>query len=244
MKKNEVKKPFYKLWWFWVIVALSALLAVQTFTKNTQTNTNIKKEATTASKKETTSSHVTTKSEKGATTKKSSPKRKSAKTESGQTNSQSIEFESEPLNVISKKKYDLNFSDKNWDASTIKVNHIEIIKTTPFTMDDSAKETMQGLAVVNISILPSRDIYAYTSSANLITNDGQQVETEFYSLDNYKDNPSGAIANGVNKEGNLIFPLEKLEKIEDLSKLRLKFDAVDDNNDDDTHDYDLTINLA
>jgi len=231
----KTKKPFYKLWWIWIIIALSALLVFQTLTTKTHKQSTEIPEKTTLKKPQVkeTSGHVTTNNEKGVTSKPKTP----------QKSNQSIEFEDEKLNVIDKKKYDLDFSDDSWSSAAIKVNNIEIIKTDSFIYDDSTNDKAQGLAIVNISIMPSKDIYAFMSSANLITSDGQQIETDYYSLKNYKDNPSGEIANGAKKDGNLVFPIEKLDKIEDIKNLRLKFDASDDDESDE-YNYDFTINLS
>jgi len=236
MKNTENNKKFYKLWWFWVIIALSTLMIFQTLAIHKQSTsmsdkTTIKS-SNKSSKSKKTSGHITTNTEKGTVPKKTSLKE----------STQSLEFEDEKLNVLSRKKYNLDFSDDSWSSAAIRVNNVEIIKTDSFVYNESTNDKAQGLAIVNISIMPSKDIYAYMSSANLITNDGQQIETEYYSIKNYKENPSGEIANGAKKNGNLIFPIDKLDQIENIKNIRLKFSAADDD-ELDNHDYDFTINL-
>lgn len=233
MKSKEHKKEIYKLWWFWIIIALSTMLIFQTFFNHRQTTQFADKGNITNTKVNNASSHVTTKSKKGVAPTKSP---------SIDTNNL-IKFEDKNLNILDKKKYNLDFSDNSWPGATTKIESVEVIKTDPFVFNDSTNAKAQGIIIAHLSLLPSKDIYAYTGTATLITNNGQQIETEYYSVKNYQENPDGSIANGVTKSGDLIFPIEKLDQVKDINSLRLKFSVEDDNDSDDNYDYDFTINL-
>lgn len=237
MNNNDNQKPLYKRVWFWAIIALSSILAFQTFSMHKATTKMADESTPKSSKIKTNIGHITTNKEKNSN-KKANPT-KSVKTSKSDN---IIEFESQKLEILNKKNYDINFDDNSWNSALTKINNIEVIKTNPFIYSDSNSDKAEGLVILNISIHPSEDVNFNTASANLITNDGQQIETEFYSIKNYKENPDGEIANGVKKDGTLIFPIEKLNGIDDLTKLRLKFDASN-NDDSDDHDYDMTINL-
>ncbi|RHW51397.1 hypothetical protein DS831_04505 [Bombilactobacillus bombi] len=225
-------KSFYKVWWFWIIaVALAIILFAAHSGSNTSGSSN-----SSDTKTEKATGHTTTSEEKGNITSNQKAK------------GNSLEIEDESTPVLSKKIYKLNFSDSNWNAATVKVNKVSVFKVKPFVYDSESKKKAEGIIILNISVKANRDISnTYPDQGTVITDDGQQQEAQLLSITGYTTNWGGDIAKDATKTGDVIIPVEKLNKTDQFKSLRYKFNSSYDTDDYDdenaNHDYDITIQL-
>lgn len=221
MKDN---KPFYKIWWFWLIVVVLIVIIGSMIFGGGSSSDDSSSSA---------SGHTTTKSEK--VNKKPAAKSKTLK----------IDYTNHP--ILAQKNYKLSFTDNSWDSAAIKVTKVNVFKLRPYIYDDSSKTKAQGFIIVHMVITANRDITAYPDQGTVSTSDGQQMDAVLSDVEGYKGNFAGDIAKGVTKQGDIMFPIEKLSDVNDIKTLRLKFDGSydTDNYEDENanHDYDITLNL-
>lgn len=221
MKNN---KPFYKIWWFWLIVVVLVVIIFGMIGSGGSSSDD-----DTSNKA---SGHTTTQTEKG--TKSSS-------------NKDTLDINYDNHKILDQKSYDVSFNDNSWQPANIKVSKVSIFKLNPYTSDDDSNTKSEGYIIIHMSVAANRDITTYPDQGTLVTNDGQQVDAVLDTVKGYKENWAGEISKGVTKQGDILFPIEKLSKISDMKTLRLKFDAYydTDNYEDENaqHDYDITLNL-
>jgi len=222
MKTN---KPFYKIWWFWLVVIVLLVIIFGMIGGN-RSSSDSKDTSSNAS------GHTTTQAEKGSATKK---------------NKNILKINYQDRTVLEKKDFKLSFSDNSWNAASVQINKVSILKLKPFKNDDSAKTNVQGFIIIHMSVTPNRDITTYPDQGTLVTSDGQQIDAQLSTVEGYKENWAGDIAKGVKKDGDIMFPIEKMSDINDIKNLRVKFNGYyDTDNYEDTnanHDYDMTLEL-
>lgn len=217
-------KPLYKRWWIWV---LAVVVIIFIFAALSGGSDDTKESNATA--------HTTTSAEKG-----------NSKNRTDNSNSLTIDYNKVP--IISEKTYKLSVSDTTWNSASVSISSTRVIKVKPFEYNSESGKKAEGLIILNVAVKPSRDLTAtFPDQGTIITNDGQQQEAIMPSMKGVTTNWGGDIANGANKSGDVIFPLEKLNNISDIKSLRYKFNAsydTDDYEDENSnHNYDLTINL-
>lgn len=220
-------KPLYKRWWIWVLAVVVVIIAIAALSGG--------KDDTSSNKNSTANGHSTTDVEKG-----------NSKNDNSSSNYLTIDYAKVP--IISEKDYKLSITDNSWNSAAISVSNARIVKVEPFEYDSQSGKKAQGLVILHVSVKPSRDLdSAYPDQSTLITSDGQQVDAIIPSIKGLTLNWGGEIANGVDKSGDVVFPIEKLSTVSDIKSLRYKFSASYDTDDYDdenyNHDYDMTINL-
>lgn len=218
-------KPFYKIWWFWLIVVVLAVVIFGMFGNSNSSDDSSSNKA---------SGHTTTATEKGNSNSKTS-------------NSKTLKIDYSNKTILSQKNYKLSFVDNSWQPATIKVTKVNVYKMKPFVYDDSSKAKAQGFIIIHMAVTANRDITTYPDQGTVVTSDGQQMDATLSDVEGYKSNFAGDISKGVTKEGDVMVPIEKLENVNDIKTLRLKFDGsydTDDYEDENAqHDYDITLNL-
>lgn len=181
------------------------------------------------------SGHVTAASEK--TNETASKDKKEVK----KKNTDTLEIGDNSVKILKQKSDKVDFSDNSWPLADIAINNIKILKVEPFVTNEESGTKAEGIIVLHVSIKGNGDIKAYPEQGTLITSDGQQVEGDYIHAKGYKIGWDGSIAKGVKTEGDIIFPLEKLDNINNIKSLRLKFDGWSDSDDDNRKDYDITM---
>lgn len=217
-------KPWYKRWWVWglaVIIIIILLSALSGGKDNTNNSTG--------------SGHTTTSAEKG-----------SSKNSDGNSNYLTVDYNKVP--ITSEKNYNLSVTDTTWNSATVSISSARVIKVRPFEYDSTSGKKAQGLVILHVSVKPTRDLNsAFPDQGTIITNDGQQVDAIMSSIKGLTLNWGGNIANGADKSGDVVFPLDKLENVSDIKSLRYKFNASyeTDNYEDENyqHNYDITLDL-
>lgn len=220
-------KPWYKRWWIWVLTVVVIIIAIAALSGGKDDNSS--------TKNSTANGHTTTDVEKG-----------NSKNSNSSSNFLTIDYAKVP--ILSEKNYKLSITDTSWNSATISVSDARIIKVEPFEYDSQSGKKAQGLVILHVSVKPSRDLNStFPDQGTMITNDGQQVDATISSIKGLTLNWGGDIANGVDKSGDVVFPIEKLSTVSDIKSLRYKFSASYDTDDYDdenyNHDYDMTINL-
>lgn len=217
-------KPFYKIWWFWLIVVVLVVVIFGMFGNSNSSDDSSSNKA---------SGHTTTATEKG--------------NETSQNNEKTLNIDYTDRTILKQKNYNLSFTDTSWEPETVKVNKVQVFKMKPFVYDDSSKAKAQGFVIIHMALTANRDITSYPDQGTVVTNDGQQIDASLMTVKGYKENFGGEIAKGATKEGDIMVPVEKLENVNDIKTLRLKFDGsydTDDYEDENAqHDYDITLNL-
>lgn len=214
------KKPFYKRIWFWILVVIVILIFIGV--KNSSDDTNNSSETATSQTK----SHNTTDKEKG--------------TDSTSSSAKTVTIDYDDYKVADQKTVNPNFSDSSWAGTKVDVDKVEISKLDKPVKYESANDgtfEIQGVMRIHVSVKPQRDINFYPTQGKIVAGNEQQESTGQESWD-------GEIATGATKSGWVTFPLKSTE---DLTSVRLQFDADydTDNLDDDnsSHTYDMTLNL-
>lgn len=229
---QKPKKPFYKKWWFWLLIALGifilfiAIGVAGSYSDNSDDNVNTEKA----------SGHVTTSKERGNQAKKAS----SINNEKSDDNS---------IVVIAKKNYRPNFTDKSWNAANVTINSVNIFKVKPYVYDSVSKKKAEGMIVLNVTVKANRDLdSSYPDQGTVITDNGQQQDASLDAISGYTTNWGGEVANGASKTGDVIVPFEKMNDPSSIHSIRFKFHSSykTDNAEDDNanHEYDITIKLA
>lgn len=216
--------PWYKKWWVWVIAVIAILIIIGSIggSGNDSSSSNNSSNAT---------AHKTTNKEKG-----------NGDTDKSTSSTLKVDYDS--YDVANKKTYNVNYSDVNWSAATIKVDKVTVYKLTKSHKYESANDgnfQANGFVRIHFIVSPTRDIDAYPTQGTAIYSNGEQHEAD--SLESW----DGEIAKGVTKSGNVTIPVKDLTNSSSLKNIRYKFDAdydtddIDDDNSD--HTYDFTLNL-
>lgn len=144
------------------------------------------------------------------------------------------------------KKYTIGGNpDTSWSAASAKVNSVTVYKIEKgysYGTKRGGKST-QGLLAINVKVKALKDITVNMDSATVsIPSIDEQHDVE--TKEDWDDQDKG-----ISKSGTLYVPIYKLNKINNVKSLRLKFDCQQqDNNDsidadDFDHTYDMTIDL-
>lgn len=212
------KKAWYKKWWVWIIAIIIILIIGASMGGS--------------------SSDDSSSSSKEATTKQT----KDAD-DSGTANTKEIPIDNQTAKVINQTSYNPNFTDSSWAGTSVKIDKVTVSKIKPLTDHDEDDNVYKGVVKVHYVVKPTRDISFYATQGTLNTNDGQQIDANEYTSDDF----DGDINKGAEKSGNVVYTLKSLDKVSDIKSLRLKWDAsydtddIDDNNSNKT--YDITVNL-
>lgn len=215
------KKPFYKKWWFWILIVLVVLILIGMLG-----NRGSSSESSSEPKSEKATGHKTSSKEKGT---------------------DQSDSDTGNINVISKKVYKPHYTDTSWQPATININKVSIYKIKPFDFDHDSGKKSGGMIIINASVKANRDIQSYPDQGTIITSTGEQQEAILYDMKGVTTDWGGDIGNGVTKKGDIMAPIKKINNVSDIQNIRLKFSSSyeTDNMDDDNshHDYDITINL-
>ncbi|RRK10245.1 DUF805 domain-containing protein [Lactiplantibacillus garii] len=155
-----------------------------------------------------------------------------------------ITLDDSKIKIADSKTYKTTFNDNSWHDSNFKIDNVTIYKTDGSYKGNSSKaKPINGIVKVHMSIKAGHDISTFPDQGTLNTSNGQQVEADLSSSDSL----GGDLNTGATKDGNIYFFLPKLDKVSDLTSLRLKWDAHYDTNnyeDDNSHKtFDATLNL-
>ncbi|CAJ1180022.1 hypothetical protein [Companilactobacillus nantensis] len=216
-------KPFYKIWWFWLIVVILVVIIFGMFgsggSSNDDSSSNVKQTNTSNTTKDADDSN------------------------SAKSKSKTIDLDNDEATIIKEINYDPNYTDNSWAGTNVNIDRVKVATIKPFKDEEEKNNIYKGIVIVHFNVEASRDIDFYPTQGTLVTSDGQQVDANSYSSDNF----DGEIAKGAKKSGNVLFTLTTLNNPKDLKNIRLKWDAdyqTDDLDDDASNKtYDITINL-
>lgn len=158
----------------------------------------------------------------------------------GATSKNSITVNHKSYKYTAKKTYNIDQNYKDWPYADIHFKEVDVYKLAKehkkVGMDDKKANC---IVVIKMSVKANKDIEIFPDQATLSTNNGLQGDAV------YTDDFSDDIDSGVTKDGSIIIPMDGVNDISDLKKLRLKFDgsATDDNDDSDDAFKKLDINF-
>ncbi|MFC6323999.1 hypothetical protein [Companilactobacillus baiquanensis] len=218
------KKPFYKKWWFWLIVAIVLIFIVPAMIggsgNDSSDSSDVKDAKTTNTSKDTDDSNT------------------------AKNNSKTIELDNDEATVLKEISYNPKYNDESWAGTKVNIDRVKVAKIKPFKDKEEDNHVYKGIILVHFNVEASRDINFYPSQGTLVTSDGQQVDANMYSSDDF----DGDIAKNAKKSGNVLYTLTTLNNPKDIKNIRLKWDAnydTDDVEDDSAYKtYDITVNLA
>lgn len=158
----------------------------------------------------------------------------------GATSKNSITVDHKSYKYTAKKTYKMDQNYKDWSYADIHFSEVDIYQLAKEHKKVGIDEKKANcIVVIKMSVKANKDIEIFPDQATLSTNNGLQGDAV------YTDDFSDDIDSGVTKDGNVIIPLDGVNNISDLKKLRLKFDAgaADDNDDSDDAFKTLDINF-
>lgn len=173
---------------------------------------------------------------------------KSASQNSSTTDSDSnyVRLDGQKIYYTDSKKYAISVNpDTSWSAANAKVNSVTVYKIEKGYSYGSkrGRKSTQGMLAINVKVKALKDIDVNMDSATVsIPSIDEQHDVE--TKEDWDDQDKG-----ISKSGTLYVPIYKLNKINNVKSLRLKFDCQQqDNNDsidadDFDHTYDMTIDL-
>lgn len=138
------------------------------------------------------------------------------------------------------KTYHLNQDVNSWDHANIKINSVTIYKLAK----DYQKIGLDGksgncVMLINMTIKANQDISIYPTQGTVSTNNGLQANAMMGNQDF-----DGDIDNGISKTGDVVVVFNHVKNINDIKKLRFKFEAFGKSDDDVSNkQYDLHLNL-
>lgn len=158
------------------------------------------------------------------------------------TDKNSIEVDYKKYKISALKTYKVNYTNDEWQGADIKISKIVIYKTIKpykFHSSNDGNFKLNGFARVYMSIKSKEDISAYPTQGTFSYSNGEQ-----HGVDS-TENWDGDINEGVVKSGTITVPIEKINSTSSLKSIRMKFDASEQDADDDSgyKTYDLTIDL-
>ncbi|MQS51543.1 hypothetical protein [Companilactobacillus mishanensis] len=211
-------KVFYKTWWFWLIYTAVSIMLVGTAL-------HMLDSSKTASSNGQTTAHT-----------------------NGKINNNSLTFNGAKIKIKNHRIYKLNFMDDSWTPTKVAITEAKILKLDTFKNENGKPSEANGMVILHLVISPSRDIKTFPGQGTLSTNISGETKGILTGISEFKTNWGGAIEKSVKKEGDLIFPIKNLSKVNDITKIKLQFDAdydTSDNADEDyTHNYDINLNLT
>lgn len=211
-------KPWYQRWWFWLIVIILGLFVIGLFASGGDDNAD-------------------------SDTKQASTKQTKDADDTGKATGDTIPVDNQTATVLKKQAFNPNWSDNTWAGTSVKIDKVSVIKIKPLTDHDEKDNVYNGVVKVHYIVSPTRDIDFYATQGTLNTDDGQQVDANTFTSDDF----DGEINKGATKSGNVVYTLKTLKDVKDVKNLRLKWDAdydTDDYEDDNAdHTYDITVNL-
>lgn len=144
-----------------------------------------------------------------------------------------------------KQTYQINSTVKGWeDYANIRIKDITVYKLAK-TYHDVGIDDKKGncLILINLDTKAKQDVSLYPTQGSLSTNLGQQTDV----MDGTKESWDGDMDKGTSKSGDVAAVFTNVNNISDIKKLRYKFEAYvqDENNDSDDaeHDFDLNLKL-
>ena len=137
-------------------------------------------------------------------------------------NSNSLTIDYNKVPIISEKDLQTFRIWHYLELGFCSISSARVIKVKPFEYNSESGKKAEGLIILNVAVKPSRDLTAtFPDQGTIITNDGQQQEAIMPSMKGVTTNWGGDIANGANKSGDVIFPLEKLNNISDIKSFKI-----------------------
>lgn len=219
-KENNTKKPWYKKWWVWLIIAVAVFMVFNLIGNSGDSDS---------------SSSAPSSSESSKTGKATGSKTSSS---SSSSNNKVLEYDFDKLKYSDSKSYNLKYSDTSWNAATIKVDKVTFYKLAS-TYKDSDGNEFNGAVQLHMSVTANRDISSYPCQGTIIVKNEQEEDAA--------ESWDGDISKGVTKSGNVTYFLKDLSDVSGVHSLRFKFDSdydTDDYDDDNSsHNYDMTINF-
>lgn len=171
---------------------------------------------------------------------------KTAQNSDSSATSKYIRLDGQKIYYTDSKKYAIGGNpDTSWSAANAKVNSVTVYKIEKGYSYGSkrGRKSTQGLLAINVKVKALKDITVNMDSATVsIPSIDEQHDIE--TKEDWDDQDKG-----ISKSGTLYVPIYKLNKINNVKSLRLKFDCQQqDNNDsidadDFDHTYDMTIDL-
>ncbi|MFS7206660.1 hypothetical protein AB6831_04035 [Carnobacterium divergens] len=217
------KKPFYKKWWVWIIVALLILFWIGSLGNSSENP-----------------SSSTSKSAKNTEEQKFGKQSNLLKDHKLYKNIVKNTGASDAM-LVDEKNYDVNWNDNSWSGVNISIDKVSIIKVDNFK--DYSDNEYQGFVLVHFNLdNTERDISIFPEQGTLVTDLGEQTEGN-YEIDHW----AGDILKGSKKEGYASYPLAKLDDVNEIKSIRLKWSGhynTDDYDDNNSHkEYDVSIDL-
>lgn len=211
-----------KVWW-WII----GILAVITILINIMTFASIRGVRNSVTRTRSSSGNTTT-----MTT-----------TQSGGTtdSKDSLNLNNKSYKYTEKKVYNVNKTDSSWtDYADLTIKDITIYRLSSSQKIGYSGDTGNTIVVFNVSVNAKKDVDPLLNISTLSVN-GKQAEASTVR----DDNITGDINAGVTKEGKLYYIFDSSDSLSNFTKgLRWKGEIYPaDSNDNNTKEYDLTIDL-
>lgn len=150
----------------------------------------------------------------------------------------SITVDYDHYDVKSDKIYKVNYLNKDWDGADVSINKITVYKLSkPYKYDssDNGKYKIRGFIKIHMKTKANSDISIYPEQGTAnFNNEQESADGETW---------DGDINKHAVKSGNVYFPVKNLSKPTDIKSLRFKFDANGQKSFEDSHTYDITLNL-
>lgn len=149
----------------------------------------------------------------------------------------SIDVDYNHYNVKDSKTYNSSISNNDWDGANVKINKITVYKLTkPYKLETSdGDKHINGFIKMNMVIKANRDISMYPQQGTANFNSQQQSAVG--------ESWDGDINKGAKKFGAVWIPVENLKDTKSISQLRFKFSGNGQKDFEDTHDYDINLDL-
>lgn len=212
-------KPWYKKWWIWVIAVIIVIFAVGTVSGGSNSDSSSK------------------------THKASTSKTKNTNESNTASTAKKLSLSDDSFTINKETDYNPNYSDSSWTGTKVNINKVRVIKVNTKKYYDGDKTyPVQGIIMVHFKVTPNRDIDFYPTQGTIVVN-GQQVDADQGNSDDF----DGQISKGATQTGNVVFVIKKMDNVNSVKSIRLKWDADydTDNYDDDNFSktYDVTMNL-
>ena len=149
-----------------------------------------------------------------------------------------ITVDYDDYDVDDAKTYSVSYSNSDWPSANVNINKITVYKLSkPYKYDsaNNGKFNINGFIKLHFKIKANSDISIYPEQGTANFGSEQQ--------DSATETWDGNINKGATKSGNVYIPVKDLKSVSSIKNLRFKFSANGQNNFDDSHDYDITLNL-
>jgi hypothetical protein len=217
-EQPQAKTPFYKKMWFWGIIVVLALIIIGAVSS--------------CGKKSAASGTQPTKTEKVEHAQ-----------DNGKTTGNTIRIDNQKATILKQQTYHPNWANNSWAGTKVRIDRVTVLKVKPFKDHQENNNIYHGVVKVHYVVRPSRDISFRPTQGTLNTPKEKQLHANGYSSDDF----DGALRKDATRSGNVLYTLKKLDHINDVNRLRLKWNAsydTDTTEDENAHyTYKITVNL-